>query len=119
MSSSRLPAALLVAVLAVLVWSGIAPRERSTWLMEVAPLLLALPLLAATQRRFPLTPLLYVLIAVHAAILCVGGHYTYAEVPAGFWFRDLFGLSRNHYDRLGHLFQGFVPVLIARELLLR
>lgn len=119
MTGSRLPAVLLVAATAVLVWSGILPRDRGTWLMEVAPVLLAVPILVATHRRFPLTPLLYVLVAVHAAILCVGGHYTYAEVPAGFWVRDLLGLSRNHYDRLGHLFQGLVPALVARELLLR
>lgn len=119
MTRSRLQLLLLAAVLAVLAWSGIAPKERGTWLMEVAPVLVVLPLLVATRRRFPLTPLLYVLIALHAVVLCVGGHYTYAEVPAGFWFRDLLGLSRNHYDRLGHLFQGFVPALVARELLLR
>lgn len=119
MTLSRLQLLLLAAVLAVLAWSGIAPKERGTWLMEVAPVLVVLPLLIATRRRFPLTPLLYVLIALHAVVLCVGGHYTYAEVPAGFWFRDLLGLSRNHYDRLGHLFQGFVPALVARELLLR
>ena len=103
----------------MLIWSGAAPRDRLTWLMEVAPVLLAVPVLAATWRRFPLTPLLYVLLALHAAVLCVGGHYTYAEVPLGFWVRDALGLSRNHYDRLGHLMQGFVPALVARELLLR
>lgn len=119
MTGSRLPTALLAAVTAVLVWSGILPRDRGTWLMEVVPVLVVVPILAATHRRFPLSPLLYLLIALHAAILCVGGHYTYAEVPAGFWFRDLLGLSRNHYDRLGHLFQGLVPALVARELLLR
>jgi putative membrane protein len=119
MTAARLRILLLAAGLAILVWSGIGPRDRGTWLMEVTPALLALPILLATHRRFPLTSLLYVLVTVHAAILCVGGHYTYAEVPAGFWFRDLLGLSRNHYDRLGHLFQGLVPALIARELLLR
>ena len=119
MNASRLPPFLLAAAAAVLVWSGILPRDRATWLMEIAPVLVAAPILILTHRRFPLTPLLYVLIAFHAAILCVGGHYTYAEVPAGFWFRDLLGLSRNHYDRLGHLFQGLVPALVARELLLR
>ncbi len=119
MSRSRLPLLLLAAVTAVVIWSGVLPRDRTTWLMEIAPVLVAVPILIATHRRFPLTPLLYVLIAIHAAILCVGGHYTYAEVPAGFWFRDLLGLSRNHYDRLGHLFQGLVPALVARELLLR
>jgi putative membrane protein len=118
-SYRRLEAALLTAVLAVLAWSGIAPHDRATWLMEVAPVLLVLPLLAVTRRRFPLSPLLLVLVAVHAAILCVGGRYTYAEVPAGFWVKDLLGLARNPYDRLGHLAQGFVPALVAREVLLR
>jgi putative membrane protein len=117
--ADRLPAALLAAVLAVLAWSGVAPKERSTWLMEVAPVLLALPVLVATRRRFPLTPLLYLLVALHAIVLCVGGRYTYAEVPLGFWVRDALGLARNHYDRLGHLLQGFVPALVAREVLLR
>ncbi len=116
---SRLPAVLLALVLAVLVWSGVAPRERSTWLMEVAPVLVAIPVLAATWRRFQLTPLLYVLVALHACVLCVGGHWTYAEVPAGFWVKDALGLARNPYDRLGHLAQGFVPALVAREVLLR
>ncbi len=115
----RLPALLLAAVVAALAASGAAPTDRPTWLMEVAPLLVALPLLVATRRRFPLTPLLYALIALHAAVLCVGGHYTYAEVPIGFWVRDALGLARNHYDRLGHLAQGFVPALVAREVLLR
>jgi putative membrane protein len=87
--------------------------------MEVAPTLIALPLLAATYRRFRFTSLVYVALVVHAAILATGGHWTYAEVPLGSWFRDAFGLSRNHFDRLGHLAQGFVPALVARELLLR
>jgi putative membrane protein len=108
-----------VGVLAILAWSGVGPRDRGTWFMEVAPVLLAVPVLVATWRRFPLTPLLYVLLALHAAVLCVGGHYTYAEVPLGFWVRDALGLARNHYDRLGHLAQGFVPALVVRELLLR
>jgi putative membrane protein len=115
----RVPAALLALVAGVLAVSGIAPKDRLTWWMEVAPILVAVPILVATRRRFPLTPLVYVLVAIHAAVLCLGGHYTYAEVPLGFWFRDLLGLSRNHYDRLGHLMQGFVPVLVVRELLLR
>lgn len=115
----RLPAACLAATLAVLGWSGVAPTDRLTWWMEVAPVLVAVPLLVATRRRFPLTPLLYVLVAAHAAILCVGGRWTYAEVPLGFWVRDALGLARNHYDRLGHLAQGFVPALVAREVLLR
>jgi len=119
MSSARLPAFLLAAVLAVLALSGAGPRDRLTWWLEVAPVLIALPVLVATRRRFPLTPLLYVLIAIHAAVLCLGGHYTYAEVPLGFWAKDLLGLARNPYDRVGHLMQGFVPALVVREVLLR
>ena len=99
--------------------SGMAPYDYATWLMEVTPILLAVPVLIATARRFPLTPLAYRLIFLHALILMVGGHYTYARVPVGFWIQDLFELSRNHYDRLGHLAQGFVPAIIARELVLR
>ncbi len=115
----RLPVLSLAAVIAALLASGVAPKERLTWVLEVAPILVALPLLVATRRRFPLTPLVYVLIALHAAVLCLGGHYTYAEVPIGFWVRDALGLARNHYDRLGHFAQGFVPALVAREVLLR
>jgi len=115
----RLPALLLALVAAVLVVSGVGPKDRLTWWLEVAPILIAVPILIATRRRFPFTPLVYVLVAIHAAVLCVGGHYTYAEVPLGFWFRDFLGLSRNHYDRLGHLMQGFVPALVVREILLR
>lgn len=118
-AGSRLPGALLVVVLAVLVWSGVAPHDRFTWILEVAPVLIGLPILLATHRRFPLTPLLYTLLAVHACILMVGGKYTYAEVPVGFWVRDALGLARNHYDRLGHFAQGFVPAILARELLVR
>ncbi len=118
-AEDRLPAALLAAVAAILVVSGIGPRDRLTWWLEVAPVLLAVPILVGTRRRFPLPPLLYVLVAIHATILCVGGHYTYAEVPFGFWMQDVLGLSRNPYDRIGHFAQGFVPVLVAREVLLR
>lgn len=107
-----------VAALAVAA-SGVGPKDRATWWMEVAPVLLAVPILWATRRRFPLTPLLYGLVAVHACVLSLGGHYTYAEVPLGFWVRDALGLARNHYDRVGHLMQGFVPALVAREVLLR
>jgi putative membrane protein len=105
--------------LILLVWSGIGAHETSTWLMEVAPVLLVLPLLLATRQRFPLTPLLYALILLHAAVLMLGGHYTYARVPLGFWMQDWFGFTRNHYDRIGHLMQGFVPAIAAREILLR
>lgn len=115
----KLQIALLTLVAAVLVWSGIAPKDRFTWLLEVAPVLVVVPLLVATRRRFPLTPLLTVLIAVHAVILMVGGRYTYAEVPLGFAMQDLFGLARNPYDGIGHFAQGFVPALAAREILLR
>jgi putative membrane protein len=110
---------LLVATLAVLVWSGIEPNERGTWFLEVFPVLAGVVLLWITYARFPLTPLLYRLLFVHAVILMIGGHYTYAEVPLGFWAQDLLDLSRNPYDRLGHLAQGFVPAILAREILLR
>jgi putative membrane protein len=118
-SDDRLPALLLVLVAAGVVVSGIGPKDRLTWWLEVAPILLAVPVLVATRRRFPMTPLVYVLVAIHAAVLALGGHHTYAEVPLGFWVRDLLGLARNPYDRLGHLMQGFVPALAAREVLLR
>jgi putative membrane protein len=111
--------ALLAATIAILTWSGIEPRDRVTWVMEVSPVLIAIPLLVLTYRSFPLTTLLYILIFVHAVLLMVGGHYTYAQVPAGFWVQDLLDLSRNHYDRLGHFAQGFVPAILAREVLLR
>jgi putative membrane protein len=111
--------ALLVIVLAVLVWSGIAPHDRFTWFMEVVPVLIGLPIVILTARRFPLTPLAYTLLAIHACILMVGGKYTYAEVPLGYWVGHLVGWTRNNYDRLGHIAQGFVPAIVAREVLLR
>ena len=110
---------LLAAVLVVLVWSGIAPHDRLTWFMEVIWVLAAIPLLLATHRRFPLTRLLLWLVAIHCVILIYGGKYTYAETPLGDWFQIAFDQSRNHYDRLGHFAQGFVPAILARELLLR
>lgn len=109
----------LIAVLAALVVSGIKPYDRITWWMEVAPVLIGAPVLVATYRRFPLTSLLYVLICVHALVLIVGGAYSYARVPLGFWLQDLLALERNPYDRIGHFMQGFVPAMIAREILLR
>ena len=109
----------LVIGAAVLVWSGITPHDRTTWWLEVAPVLIAVPVLALTRKRFPLTALAYRLIFIHAVILMVGGHYTYARVPLGFWAQELFGLARNHYDRIGHLAQGFIPAVIAREILIR
>lgn len=110
---------LLTLVGGVLLWSAIAPNDRLTWLMEVIWVLAAIPLLVATRGRFPLTRLLYWLLAIHAVILIYGGQYTYAETPLGNWARDAFGLVRNNYDRLGHFAQGFVPAILARELLLR
>lgn len=104
---------------AALLASGWQPYDRATWLMEVVPVLIVLPLLAATRRSYPLTPLLYALIFVHALILIAGGAYTYARVPAGFWVQEMFALSRNPYDKLGHFAQGFVPAIAAREILLR
>lgn len=106
-------------VLAALVWSGIAPYDRATWWMEVAPVLVAAPVLFATRRSFPLTPLLYGLIVLHCLVLILGGAYTYARVPLGFWLQDLLGTERNPYDKIGHFMQGLVPALLAREILLR
>ncbi len=111
--------ALVFCVAALLVWSAIEPFDRLTWWLEIAPILVAAPILLLSARRFPLTPLLCVLIALHAVVLIVGGHWTYARVPFGFWMQDVLGFERNPYDRLGHLFQGFAPAIIARELLLR
>jgi len=117
--SAALPASLLLVVAVALVASGIGPHDRLTWFLEVLPVLIATPLLVTTWRRFPLTPLLYWLIAIHALILILGGHYTYARVPLGFWMQEAFDFSRNHYDRIGHLMQGFGPAIIIRELLIR
>ncbi|MFT3857754.1 MAG: DUF2238 domain-containing protein [Aquabacterium sp.] len=109
-----------LAVIAIgLVWSYIGAYDPGVWVMEVFPVFIAVPLLAFTRQRFPLTPMVYVLIAVHAWVLMIGGHYTYARVPLGFWMQEAFDFSRNHYDRIGHLMQGFVPAMIAREILLR
>jgi len=110
---------LLLTVVFALVASGIRPADRMTWILEVLPVLVGLPILLATARRFPLTPMSYWLLAAHALILILGGHYTYSKVPLGFWLQDLFELSRNHYDRIGHIAQGFVPAMVAREILLR
>lgn len=116
---NTLNATLAAIIVAALIASGIAPFERLTWLMEVAPVLIALPLLAATRHSYPLTTLLYVLIAAHALVLIGGGAYTYARVPLGFWLQDLLGTERNPYDKIGHLLQGFVPAMVAREILVR
>jgi len=119
-SESRLlKAALLGLTVGVLLWSGIEPKDRFTWFLEVVPVLVGLPLLVLTAGRFPFTPLVYVLLTIHGAILMVGGHYTYAEMPLFDWIRDSYGLARNHYDRVGHVAQGFIPAMVAREILLK
>jgi putative membrane protein len=110
---------LLVLTGVALVVSGIGPKDRFTWFLEVAPILIGVPILLATARRFPLTPLLQRLLFLHALILMLGGHYTYAEVPLGEWAKTALGFARNHYDRIGHLAQGFVPAILAREILIR
>lgn len=117
--TGREPLVLLIVGAVLLVLSGIGPHDRTTWWLEVAPILIAAPVLILTARRFPLTPLAYRLIFVHALILMLGGHYTYAEVPLGFWIQRVFGFARNHYDRIGHLAQGFVPAIVVREILIR
>lgn len=109
----------LFALLALLAWSGWQPYDRATWAMEVAPIFIALPLMLASYRRFPLTALLYACIFAHACVLMLGGAYTYARVPLGFALQDWLQLQRNPYDKIGHFMQGFVPALVAREILLR
>lgn len=106
-------------LLLILIYTGLSTADRVTWLMEVTPVIIIVPLLLATHARYPLTPLLYTLIFFHAIILMVGGLYTYAKVPIGFDVQEWFGLSRNPYDKLGHFFQGLVPALAAREILIR
>ena len=115
----REPGALLALGCIALGVSAIAPHDRLTWLLEVTPALVAAAILIATRRSFPLTPLAYRLLFAHALVLMLGGHYTYAEVPLGFWVQDALDLARNHYDRLGHFTQGLVPVIVAREVMLR
>ncbi len=116
---NRLTVFLLIGVLLSLVWSGIAPKDRMTWWLEVAPAIAGLITIFLIRARFRFTPLLQTLIALHMLLLIVGGHYTYAEVPLGHWLADIFHLGRNHYDRFGHFAQGFVPALIAREVIVR
>lgn len=119
MNTHLLRAAWVGIFVVVLVWSGVEPKDRATWWLEVAPALVGLAVLGATWRRFPLTPLVYWAILLHAVVLMVGGHYTYAEVPLFDTLSDVLGWHRNNYDKVGHFLQGFVPALIARELLLR
>src|SRR3954470_16323991 len=118
-NAMRLHLAVLGAVLAVMAWSGWRPYDRLTWWLEISPGLAAIVLLIVTYRRFRFTSLVYILIALHISVLCVGGHYTYARVPLFDWLRPHLGWHRNHYDRLGHFMQGFVPAMISREVLLR
>jgi putative membrane protein len=113
------PRVLLLLALVCLVISRVGALEPGTWVLEVAPIFIAVPILVATAKRFPLTPLAYRLLFLHALILMLGGHYTYARVPFGFWVQDALHLGRNHYDRLGHFAQGFVPAIVAREVLIR
>ena len=109
----------IVTFLVILIWSGVAPKDQFTWFLEVIPAVIGAVILLLTQQRFPLTPLLYVFILLHCMVLMVGGHYTYAEVPLFDYFKEWFAFERNNYDKVGHFFQGFVPALIARELLIR
>jgi putative membrane protein len=116
---TALLATLALLTLLALAASGLRPFDRLTWWMEVAPVIVVLPLLAATRRRYPLTTLLYLLVFLHALVLMLGGAYTYARVPLGSWLQELMALDRNPYDKIGHFMQGFVPAIAAREILLR
>ena len=109
----------ILVFMVVLIWSGIAPKDFMTWCLEVFPAVIGAAVLWFTRERFPLTTMVYVLILIHCVILMVGGHYTYAEVPLGDWWRDANGGMRNDYDKLGHLAQGFIPAMVARELVIR
>lgn len=116
---TRLCLTQLACVLCVLGVAGVYTADRLTWALEIFPILIALPLLWASYKRFPLTPLLYWIITVHALVLIAGGYWTYAHVPLGFWIEQAFGLSRNPYDKIGHFLQGVTPALLTREILLR
>jgi putative membrane protein len=109
----------LIIFFAVLVWSGINPKDSFIWFLEVAPALIGLIILGVTFKTFRLTTLVYILILIHSIILMIGGHYTYAEVPFFDWIKEYFDLARNNYDKIGHFAQGFIPAIIAREILLR
>jgi putative membrane protein len=104
---------------AVLIWSGVGPHDYPTWLLEVTPAIVAAAILWFTRERFPLTRLTYILVLIHCIILMIGGHYTYAEVPLGEWMKEAFDQTRNNYDKLGHFAQGFIPAIVAREILIR
>jgi putative membrane protein len=111
--------AMLVVCIGALILSGVGAYDPFTWFLEVLPAMIAIVVLCATYRRFPLTNLLYALILIHSMILMLGGHYTYERVPLGFWMQEVFHFSRNHYDRIGHFAQGFVPAMVAREIFIR
>jgi putative membrane protein len=120
MSSKRYHVILLIVVLVFWVWSGIEPHDtRLTWVLETLPFMIVLPVILFTYKRFPLTNLTFTLIAIHCMILMLGGHYSYAKVPIGFWMEDWFGWTRNNYDKLGHFMQGFGPAIYTREILAR
>ncbi|MDD4911735.1 MAG: DUF2238 domain-containing protein [Sideroxydans sp.] len=119
MKATNEPLILLILGIALLALTAIHPHDYATWWMETAPIFIALPILVVTYKTYTLTPLLYRLLFLHAVILMVGGHYTYAEVPLGYWMQDWFGFARNNYDKIGHLAQGFIPAMLFRELLLR
>ena len=116
---NKLQVAWIAIFTSVLIWSGIGPHDYPTWLLEVAPAIIAAALLWFTRERFPLTKLAYILILIHCIILMIGGHYTYALVPLGDWVREAFDQTRNNYDKLGHFAQGFIPAIVAREILIR
>jgi putative membrane protein len=113
------PLILLITGILLLALTAIHPHDYATWWMETAPIFIALPILVITYKTYTLTPLLFRLLFLHALILMIGGHYTYAEVPLGYWMQDWFGFARNNYDKIGHLAQGFIPAMLFRELLLR
>jgi putative membrane protein len=120
MSSKKYHIILLVTILVFWVWSGIEPRDtRLTWVLETLPVMIALPVMLLTYRRFPLTDLTYTLVAIHAMVLMEGGHYSYAKVPLGFWMEHWFGWTRNNYDKIGHFMQGFGPAIYTREIMAR
>lgn len=120
MPAKKYPVVLLITVSAVWIWSGIGPHDsRLTWVLETFPVMVALPLLLLTYKRFPLTNLAYSLVAIHAMVLMLGGHYSYAKVPLGFWMEDWFGWTRNNYDKIGHFMQGFGPAIYTREVMAR
>ena len=118
--SRKYPLVLLLIVLVFCVWSGISPKDtRLTWILETFPFFIALPVMLLTYRNFPLTSLTYTLIAIHSMILMLGGHYSYAKVPLGFWMENWFGWTRNNYDKIGHFMQGFGPTIYVREIIAR